>query len=184
MLRLLLELLLFLTLLYSIILLLNFIICMKNLFLIPMIFVSQFLIAQNSYDETRNLADKYQIAVKDNSSEKIEKEQDVKASKGEFAHVVLFWLKNPDNQQERKKFEASLGTFVKNSKYIKSMHFGPPANTDRPVIDNTYTYCMILTFTSKEEQDKYQDEPGHKTFISESEDLWKKVTVFDSVNSW
>ena len=102
--------------------------------------------------------------------------------KGEFAHVVLFWLKNPDNQQERKKFESSLETFIKNSEYVKSMHFGSPANTDRPVIDKTYTYCMILTFTSKEKQDKYQDEQGHKKFISESEDLWKKVVVFDSVN--
>ena len=157
---------------------------MKNLLLIPIIFVSQFLIAQNSYDETRDLADKHQIAKKDNSSEKIAKEQEVKASKDEFAHVVLFWLKNPDNQQERKKFESSLETFIKKSKYVKTMHFGAPANTNRPVIDNTYTYCMILTFTSKEKQDKYQDEPGHKKFISESEDLWEKVIVFDSVNSW
>jgi len=157
---------------------------MKNLLLIPIIFVSQFLIAQNSYDETRDLADKHQIAKKDNSSEKIAKEQEVKASKGEFAHVVLFWLKNPDNQLERKKFESSLETFIKNSKYVKTMHFGAPANTNRPVIDNTYTYCMILTFTSKEEQDKYQDEAGHKKFISESEGLWGKVIVFDSINSW
>lgn len=62
------------------------------------------------------------------------------------------------------------------------MHLGFAANTNRPVIDNTYTYCMVLTFTSKEEQDKYQDEAGHKTFISESENLWKKVVVYDSIN--
>ena len=104
--------------------------------------------------------------------------------KGEFAHIVLFWLKNPDNQLERKEFESSLETFIKNSEYVKSMHFGSPANTNRSVIDNTYTYCLIVTFTSKEKQDKYQDEQGHKKFISESEELWDKVTVYDSINCW
>lgn len=159
---------------------------MKLLLLIPMIFMSQFSISQTNYDEAGNLHDQYQVALRNKSSEKIASvfHPEGKVSKGEFAHVVLFWLKNPDNQQERKKFESSLGTFIKNSKYVKSMHLGAPANTNRPVIDNTYTYCMILTFTSKEEQDKYQDEPGHKTFISESEELWEKVTVYDSVNFW
>ena len=31
---------------------------------------------------------------------------------------------------------------------------------------------------------KYQDEQGHKKFISESEHLWGKVIVYDSVNRW
>ena len=96
--------------------------------------------------------------------------------------MVFFWLKEPQNAEARKAFEASLEKFIKNSPYITAMHVGTPADTDRPVIDNTYTYSLVLSFASKKEQDQYQDEPAHKLFIKESENLWEKVLVYDSVN--
>lgn len=105
-------------------------------------------------------------------------------TQGPFVHTVLFWLKNPDNQSDRQKFEASLKKFIDASQYVVSKHLGTPANTPREVVDNSYTYCMVLTFKSKEDQDKYQVEPVHLTFIEESKDLWEKVTVFDSINLW
>ena len=100
----------------------------------------------------------------------------------EFVHTVYFWLKNPSDMSERAKFETSLKKFINNSRYIKTKHIGVPADTNRPVIDNSYTYCLRLTFTSKAEQDKYQDEDIHKVFIKESEMLWEKVLVYDSVS--
>lgn len=99
---------------------------------------------------------------------------------GNFAHVVYFWLKNPDNQEDRKAFEASLTNFINNSEFIRTKHLGTPAATSRGVIDNTYTYCLLLTFDNKEMQDKYQVEEGHLKFIAESENLWEKVIVYDS----
>ena len=102
----------------------------------------------------------------------------------DFAHVVLFYLKNPNNQEDRDRFRANLEKFVNQSSYIKSMHLGEPASTDRSVVDRSYTYIMILKFPSKEDQDKYQEERAHKIFISESESLWEKVVVYDSENLW
>ena len=107
-----------------------------------------------------------------------------KIENNDFVHMVFIWLKNPDNQEDRAKFEASLKKFIDNSQFVKTKYLGLPAATDRPVIDNTYTYCMILTFASKEEQDKYQAEDVHKTFIKESEHLWEKVLVYDSEGIW
>jgi len=98
-----------------------------------------------------------------------------------LVHVVFFWLKNPDNTADRDKFETSLNNFIDNSKFILSKHIGTPADTDRPVIDNTWTYSLVLGFKNKEEQAKYQDEEVHKKFIEESEELWEKVLVYDSV---
>lgn len=105
-------------------------------------------------------------------------------AKGGFSHVVLFYLKNPGNQGERQQFETSLNTFVKNSKFVKTSHLGTPSASERSVVDQSYTYIMVLTFASKEEQDKYQNEIGHKQFIGESEHLWEKVVVYDSNNMW
>lgn len=108
--------------------------------------------------------------------------QDHKSDQKEFVHTVYFWLKNPNDQIERKKFETSLKRFILKSKYIKTKHIGVPADSNRPVIDRTYTYCLSLTFTSKAQEEKYQDEDIHKIFIKESEMLWEKVLVYDSVN--
>ena len=105
-------------------------------------------------------------------------------AKASFSHVVLFYLKHPGNQAERQQFETSLNTFIKNSQHVKSIHLGTPASSDRAVVDKSYTYMMVLTFASSEEQDKYQEEVGHKKFIEESEHLWQKVVVYDSENMW
>ncbi|TBW27383.1 Dabb family protein [Gramella sp. KN1008] len=97
-----------------------------------------------------------------------------------FTHVVYFWLENPDNPEDRNDFEVSLKKFLKNSKYAQTKFIGTPANTPREVVDNSYTYSLILSFPSKEIQDLYQKESAHLLFIEESEHLWKKVLVYDS----
>lgn len=98
-----------------------------------------------------------------------------------FTHVVCFWLKNPDNQQDRNDFETSLLKFLKTSKYAQTKFIGVPAYTPREVVDNSYTYSIILSFPSREIQDLYQKERAHLLFIKEAEHLWKKVVVYDSV---
>ena len=98
-----------------------------------------------------------------------------------FIHVVYFWLNNPESAQDRQRFETSLKKLLKNSEYTQTNFIGVPADTPRGVVDNSYTYSLILSFPSKEIQDKYQGEPAHLTFIEESSGLWKKVQVYDSV---
>lgn len=101
---------------------------------------------------------------------------------GKFAHIVYFWLKNPNSENDKKAFEASLIKFISNSVFIKTRHLGIPASTNREVIDSTYSYNLSLTFENKELQDKYQVEKGHVQFIEESSKLWEKVIVYDSEN--
>ena len=103
---------------------------------------------------------------------------------GDFIHTVFFWLKNPDNKSDRQAFEKSIKKFIDNSEFIKTKHLGTPADTHRDVVDNSYTYCLMVTFASKEDHDKYQAEPVHKKFVEESSHLWEKVLIYDSVNIW
>lgn len=100
--------------------------------------------------------------------------------KKDFVHTVFFWLKNPENSDDRQKFEASLKTFIKNSEFVKASQVGIPSVAQRDVIDSSYTYSLLTTFPSREEHDKYQVEPAHTTFINECKDLWSKVLVYDS----
>lgn len=100
---------------------------------------------------------------------------------GNFVHVVFFWLKNPDNKKERKQFENNLNTFIKGIDYIRSTHVGTPAGTDRSVVDNSYTYCLMVSFEDKKDHDAYQEDGLHKKFIDDTAALWERVQVYDSI---
>lgn len=106
-----------------------------------------------------------------------------RTSVGTFVHTVFFWFKEPDNEEYRAAFEASLSKFITNSDYVKTAHVGTPAptTTSREVIDSSYTYCYVTTFDTKEDQDAYQSEPAHLVFIEECKDFWSKVQVYDSI---
>ena len=69
-----------------------------------------------------------------------------------FAHVVYFWLENPDSQTDRAAFETSLKKFLKNSAFAKTNFIGVPPAPSREVVDGSFTYSLILTFESAEAQ--------------------------------
>lgn len=98
-----------------------------------------------------------------------------------FVHSVYVWLKNPENIDDRKTFETALDKLFSDSKYAKTNYVGTPAGTPRTVVDNSYTYAIIVTFSSKEEQDLYQKEPAHLQFLKEASSLWNKVVIYDAV---
>ena len=102
---------------------------------------------------------------------------------GSFVHVVFFWLKNADSKQDRRQFEKNLNTFIEGIDYIKSRHVGTAAGTDRTVVDNSYTYCLIVSFDSKKDHDAYQEDALHKKFIDDTAALWERVQVYDSIRA-
>lgn len=109
-------------------------------------------------------------------------EMPAKNIEGGFVHVVFFWLKQ-ESSENKKRFLKELMKFVDNMDVIKSKHVGTPANTDREVIDSSYSFCLVAVFDSKKEHDIYQEHPLHKKFIENASDLWEKVLVYDSVNT-
>jgi len=103
-----------------------------------------------------------------------------KELEGGFFHVVYFWLVD-DTAEVKEKFLKELNLFVDEVDEIKKVHIGPPADTDRDVIDNTYSFNLLVTFDSKKEHDTYQEHPAHKKFIENASSLWEKVLVYDSI---
>ena len=97
-----------------------------------------------------------------------------------FVHTVYFWLHNPDSKQDRLAFETSLKKFLNSSKYAKTKFIGTSVLSEREVVDDSFTYSLIVSFESQEAQDLYQNEEPHLLFIKESSQLWSKVIVYDS----
>jgi hypothetical protein len=97
-----------------------------------------------------------------------------------FTHVVYFWLNNPDNPGDREHFETGLRTLFKDSKYTQTNFLGTPPKASREVVDDSFTYAMIVTFESAEAQQAYQTEAAHLAFIEKTAHLLKRFQVYDA----
>lgn len=98
-----------------------------------------------------------------------------------FVHHVFFWLKNPENMQDRLDFEKGIEALLK-VPVIKASHFGKPVKSDREVVDDSFTYSYMVMFDSENDQNVYQAHPIHLKFVEECSHLWKKVIVYDAMD--
>ena len=102
--------------------------------------------------------------------------------KGDFIHMVFFWLKNPNDENEREIFKFLLTNFIDKNPQVVGFHIGEPAVTNRPVIDNSYTFSLVVTFPDLATHDAYQSDPSHMEFIEKGKALWGKVLIYDSIH--
>ncbi len=98
-----------------------------------------------------------------------------------FVHSVYFWLHNPDKAEDRSEFETALKKLLKNSRYTKTNYVGTAPKAIRDVVDDSFTYNLLVTFESEEAQEMYQTEEAHLEFIESAKHLWNKVVVYDAI---
>ncbi len=99
-----------------------------------------------------------------------------------FIHHVFFWLKNPESMKDKAKLIDGLQK-LSAVNTIKDFHIGEPANTDREVIERTYSISWCVLFASAADQEIYQTDPIHLEFIEKCAHLWSRVLVFDSTDA-
>ncbi len=97
-----------------------------------------------------------------------------------FIHHVYFWLDKPDSREDLEKLLAGLKK-LSAVKTIKVSYIGKPADTNREVIDRSYSVSWLCFFDNKADQDSYQVDPIHLQFVEDCKHLWKKVIVYDTV---
>ena len=98
---------------------------------------------------------------------------------GQVVHLVLFWLKNPGSESDRKQLMEGLNT-LREIKEVKKLIVGIPASTlERDVVDSSFDVSELMIFESIEAQDAYQVHPLHQEFIDSYSHLWDKVVVYD-----
>lgn len=98
---------------------------------------------------------------------------------GKITHVVLFWLKNKGNVEDRDALIAGIRNLA-SINVVRSCHIGVPADTEvRDVVDHSFDVSETLVFDSVEDQLAYQNDPVHVEFVARNEHLWDRVLVYD-----
>lgn len=94
-------------------------------------------------------------------------------------HSVYFWLKDDLCEAKKQAFYDGLLELSKIPTVVQ-LYVGKPAKTEkRPVIDDTYTYGIVVVFNDKEGHDSYQVHQIHKNFLAEFSSFWDRVLVYD-----
>jgi len=98
-----------------------------------------------------------------------------------IAHYVLFWLNDGLSEEEIADF-AGFFEDLKAIPGIKSLHYGRAAQTNpRDVVDNSFTYNLLVYFDSMKEINVYETHPIHLRAIEKYSKYWNKVVVHDSI---
>ncbi|WP_345232440.1 Dabb family protein [Olivibacter ginsenosidimutans] len=98
-----------------------------------------------------------------------------------FTHYVLFWLKQDLTAAEVANFTGFFEELRKIPN-ILSLHYGKAvSSTPRDVVDNTFTYNLLVYFNSLEDLETYGTHPIHLQAIEKYNQYWEKVVVHDSL---
>ena len=99
-----------------------------------------------------------------------------------FTHSVYFWLRDDLAETDRANFVAGLRSLV-GIESVQRGWIGTPAATDRPVIDRSWSWSLMVTFADEQAHDAYQADPVHDRFRDECSKYWTRVLIYDSVGS-
>jgi hypothetical protein len=93
-----------------------------------------------------------------------------------LTHHVLFWLKADTSEEKKQAFRQGLES-LKDIETIKSIYIGTPSPIDRPVVDTTYSFSLLIVFEDLAAHDVYQVHNLHKAFLDEFRSLF---VIYDS----
>ena len=95
-----------------------------------------------------------------------------------FVHCVYFWLRDGLSEDEEQRFTDGLESLVSIGS-VTSGYFGTPASTDRPIIDRSYSYALVIVCEDEAAHDAYQEDAVHDAFRDRCASLWTDVKIYD-----
>jgi hypothetical protein len=95
-----------------------------------------------------------------------------------FVHCVYFWLKPDLSEADLKSFHGGIESLGE-IETVAHLWTGTPADTDRPIIDKTYSFGLIVVFENLADHDVYQDHEIHLAFVKKFETFWERVHIYD-----
>lgn len=104
-------------------------------------------------------------------------QQHKKSSAKLLRHVVLFKFKDSSNVADIKKVEDAFRALPSKIKEIKSFEWG--INNSPEELNQGFTHCFALSFSSEKGRAIYLPHPAHKAFGALLQPILDKVLVID-----
>ena len=96
-----------------------------------------------------------------------------------FVHHVYFWLKAPGDPEAREALVAGLRRLTAAPDILWS-HIGLPAESERGVVDDSYSVSWLVFLADRAAEERYQVDPIHLKFVEDCSPLWERVVVYDT----
>lgn len=96
-----------------------------------------------------------------------------------FVHHVYFWLKMPGDPEARDALIGGLRRLAAAPDILWS-HIGLPAESERGVVDDSYSVSWLVFLADRAAEERYQVDPIHLKFVEECSPLWERVVVYDT----
>ena len=96
---------------------------------------------------------------------------------GELKHIVLFTFKSTSSPDEVKNVAKTFAALYGKVPQVKKMEWG--INMSPEHLDQGFTHCFTLTFSSEKDLADYQQNPDHKAFQAVLKPHMDKVFVVD-----
>lgn len=93
-------------------------------------------------------------------------------------HSVYFWLKPELTTEQRDAFVQGL-ELLRPIETVKRLHIGTPVPSDRPVVEGSYSYGLVIEFANQADLQTYAVHPTHTAFVEQFSPMWTQVRVFD-----
>jgi hypothetical protein len=94
-------------------------------------------------------------------------------------HNVFFWLRKDLTPSDLQEFEKGLRALTTDPG-VRTGYFGVPGKTlERPVVETTYSYGLILVFDDVAAEGRYQNTPVHVKFLEDHKPMFERVVVYD-----
>jgi len=96
-----------------------------------------------------------------------------------FSHIVALWT-DPAKPNDADEVLHAANRLLKTIPGVIQFHAGKMATSPRPVVEQTYSVGLNITFPSKQAEAEYQIHPQHLEFVNSFvKPLVKKVVVYD-----
>ena len=96
-----------------------------------------------------------------------------------FVHHVYFWLKAPGDPEAREALIAGLRRLTAAPDILWS-HIGLPTESERGVVDDSYSVSWLVFLADRAAEERYQVDPIHLKFVEDCSPLWERVVVYDT----
>lgn len=96
-----------------------------------------------------------------------------------LTHVVLCWLDSTVSPQEIDSL-ISLTYDLKEIPGIMDLYVGKPVSSERPIVDDSFTFGITMTFADAESMNHYLADKRHTSFVAQNiKPRLNRIIVYD-----